>query len=70
MNVGKSIKLALINSDMKSKDLAAKMGVSPSYISGLANASKNPSITTVMRISLALGLQVSEFIALGEEKAA
>jgi transcriptional regulator with XRE-family HTH domain len=70
MNVGKSIKIALINSEMKSKDLADKMGVSPSYISGLANASKNPSIVTVMRIAIALDLQVSEFIALGEEKAA
>lgn len=66
MNVGKSIKIALINKDMLSQDLAAKMGVSPSYISGLANASKNPSIKTVMRIALAFGMPVSEFIALGE----
>lgn len=70
MNVGKSIKFGLINKDMKSKELAQIMGVTPSYVSMLANSKKKPSLTTVIRLAKALGLTVSEFIYLGEEKAA
>ena len=70
MNIGKSIKLALLNKDVKSKDLAAKMGVSGAYVSLLANNKKSPTTRVLSHIASSLGYSVSEFIALGEEKAA
>ena len=70
MNIGKSIKLALINKDIKSKDLAASMGVSGAYVSMLANNQKSPTTRLLSHIASSLGYSVSEFIALGEEKAA
>ncbi len=70
MNIGKSLKIALIEKDMKSKDLASSMGVSQPYVSSVANNSKSVSIRLISQMASCLGYSVSEFIALGEEKAA
>ena len=70
MNIGKSLKIALIEKDMKSKDLASSMGVSQPYVSSVANNSKAVSIRLISQMASCLGYSVSEFIALGEEKAA
>lgn len=66
MNFGKSIKHALVERDMLSKELANKLGVSESYISSLSNSKKNPSLNTVIRVSAALEYKLSDFISLGE----
>lgn len=66
MNFGKSIKHALIERDLKAKDLADKLGVSPSYISSLSNNKRSPSLNTVLRFSNALNYKLSDFISLGE----
>ena len=70
MNIGKSIKYGLVRRDMMSKDLAAELGVTPTYISLLSKGTKKPSSKLLSSIAIAFGMSVSEFIALGEEKAA
>ena len=67
MNIGKSIKIALIQKDMRAKDLAEKMEVSGAYISMLSNSKKPVSMKRMETIAAAFDYQVSEFIALGED---
>tara|TARA_R110002020_G_scaffold468738_1_gene693242 strand:- start:707 stop:919 length:213 start_codon:yes stop_codon:yes gene_type:complete len=70
MNIGKSIKYGLVMKDMRAKDLAERLGVSQNYISLLSNGNKTPSARILTSLALVFGMPVSEFIALGEEKAA
>ena len=70
MNIGKSLKIALTLKDIKNKELAAKMGVSSAYVSGIATGVKTPSLAYLSNLSSVLGYSVSEFIALGEEEKA
>lgn len=66
MNLGKSIKVALAKAGMSQRQLADKMGLSTRFITKLAN-SKTANLSTVEKIGAALGMKVSELIALGEE---
>lgn len=66
MNVGKSIKLALVMRNMKSGELAAALGVTASTVSVM---SSRPTCSGQMLIQLAqrFEMKVSEFVALGED---
>lgn len=66
MNIGKSLKIALINKGMKSKELAAEMGVSCAHVSAIATGVKIPSLHKLAVICNFLDYKVSVFIALGE----
>ena len=66
MNIGKSIKYALIERDMRAQELAHKAGMSKSYLSQIANGHRQPGIDIVGTIAKSLDYSVSEFIALGE----
>lgn len=67
MNIGRSIKVALAKRDMKQIDLAKSMGCSVAYISKICR-SKESGIGTIQKLADFFGMQVSEFIALGEDK--
>ena len=67
MNLGKSIKLALIYSDMTAIELAKKAGISEAQLSLIANNKRGASVKTIASISSALGMPASKLIALGEE---
>ena len=66
MNLEKSFNVALATRDMKKKDLAAQMNVTPSYIT---QVTKNGglSVSKLQELSEALGYKVWQFIKLGEE---
>lgn len=66
MNLAKSLKIALIERDMKAKDLAAQMGVSQTYVSYLATGRKTTTVEKMTQIAELLDYKVSEFVALGE----
>jgi transcriptional regulator with XRE-family HTH domain len=66
MNVGKSLKVALAVKGMRQTELANKLGLTRQWISRLAN-SNSASMETVCMLAGAIGMQVSEFIALGED---
>lgn len=70
MNIGKSIKLSLIERGLKAQELAESVGMSKSYLSQISNGHRLPGIDVIERIAKSLGYSVSEFVALGEEKAA
>lgn len=66
MNVGKSLKIALVMRGIKQVELARKLGVGEVYISRLAN-SDHAGMGTVSKLAKAVDMSVSEFIKLGED---
>lgn len=68
MNVSKSIRVALAMRELTQKQLAERLGMYESAVSQLVNRS---SITTdkLKQVADALGMKVSELVALGEDKA-
>lgn len=67
MNIGKSLKLALIEKDQTQTWLAAEMGRYPQQISKWAN-SGTMQVKNLEEICQHLGMKVSEFIKLGEDR--
>lgn len=66
MNIGKSIKVALAQRNMKQNQLADRLGKSARWINLLAN-SKGASTETITMLAAAFDMKASEFVALGEE---
>ena len=66
MNLEKSFNVALAQRDMKKKDLASLMNVTPSYVT---QVTKNGalSVAKLQELATALNYKVWEFIKLGEE---
>ena len=65
IDLGKSLKMSLIATGFRQDDIAAMLGVSKQQVSAWATKG-GISVKNISRISRALGLKVSEFIALGE----
>ncbi len=66
MNLEKSFNVALAKKDMKKKDLAEQMKVTPSYITQVTKDGCL-SVSKLQELSQVLGYKVWEFIKLGEE---
>jgi DNA-binding Xre family transcriptional regulator len=66
MNIGKSLKIALLQNDMEQADLANRMGIHQSNISRIA-CCKTITTETLERIAKAFDMKVSEFVAIGED---
>lgn len=66
MNLGRSLKIAMIQQDMLQKDLAKILGVSASTMANLANNRGVCKQDRLEKIATALNMSVSSFIALGE----
>lgn len=66
MNVGKSIKHALVKKGMNQTQLAAQMHRTRVWVNQLAN-SRSASMATVESLAAAFDMKVSDFLALGEE---
>jgi len=65
IDLGKSLKLSLIATSYRQDDIAAMLGVSKQQVSAWATKG-SISVKNISRISRALGIRVSVFIALGE----
>jgi transcriptional regulator with XRE-family HTH domain len=65
LNIGRSVKVAMAKRDMKQVDLAREMGCSVAYISKICRDAES-GIGTIQKLANFFGMQVSEFIALGE----
>lgn len=68
MNIGKTIKILRIGLQIKQRDFAEKLGVSPNYISLLENNKKEPSLSLLRKVAKALGVPVG-FLFINEEPA-
>lgn len=65
MNFGKSIQAGMDIKKINAKQLADQMKVTVSWVNAMRN-SLHANTKTVERFAKQLGLEVSEFIALGE----
>ena len=65
MNIGKSLKIALINNGENQKWLAEKLQMKHQQISNIANG-MGGNANTIKKIAGAFDMPVSEFIKLGE----
>lgn len=65
INLGKSIKVALAQNEMKRTELAETMEVSKQQVSNWIR-SGTMNLSTLVTICAVLNMPVSEFIALGE----
>lgn len=66
MNVGKSIKMALVKVDKKQTWLAEQLGISSRQVNKVANA-ESASGKTIEKMADVFGMKVSDFLALGED---
>lgn len=66
MNVGKSIKMALVKADKKQTWLAKQLGISSRQVNKVANA-ESASGKTIEKMADVFGMKVSDFLALGED---
>lgn len=66
MNIGKSLKMALLKNDMEQIDLADKVGIHQSNISKIS-CGKTITTETLERLAKAFSMSVSDFIKLGED---
>lgn len=60
--LGDNIKLLMKKNNISSKDLAEKVGVSPTHISYILNNKRHPSIELVQKIAHALGRTENELL--------
>lgn len=65
MNFGKSLKIALAMKDMKQHELGAITGHSPQQVSNWVTSGRI-SLNNQRLVCAALGMKLSEIIALGE----
>lgn len=66
MNASKSLKIALAKRGLNQLKFAALAGMTQPSVSGLASRN-NWNCESLQKVSDALGLKVSEFVALGED---
>ncbi len=66
MNIKKAIKIAMATQDIEQKDLSASSGIAQGHLSNLINGKRSATLPTVQKIADALGMKMSELIALGE----
>ena len=66
MNLGKSLKVALAKNAMTQSDLSRAQSWSLRTINKLANR-EGGSVSDINKLSKALGMKASEFVALGED---
>jgi len=59
MKIGKTLKLIRISRELKQKELADKLGISPNYLSSVENAKREPSLSFIKLVSKELDVPVS-----------
>lgn len=67
MNLGKSLKIALINKGMTQIELANKLSITPAHISRVANGVAKMNEDLLSRITTELDMKASDFVRLGED---
>ena len=60
--LGENIKLIRKEKGMSQGDLCRALELDRAYISNVENGNKNPTLTTIEKIAVALGVKVSELL--------
>lgn len=66
MDAAKCMKIAMIKKGISQEQLGILLGLSQSTVSGMANR-PNWNCDSLQRVADALGMKVSELVALGED---
>lgn len=66
MNLGKSISVARAKHGLQVKELAKRLGMSPTSLSQLSGQTSCTG-ATLQKLAKAFDMKVSEFVALGED---
>ena len=61
-NYGKQLREARLKKKMSQGDIAKKLGVHRSYISGLERGKRNPSLLTINKMAKAIGVEPKELL--------
>jgi transcriptional regulator with XRE-family HTH domain len=61
-NFGKRLREARLKKKMSQGDIAKKLGVHRSYISGLEHGKRNPSLLTINKMAKAIGVEPKELL--------
>lgn len=61
-NFGKHLREARLRKKMSQGDIAEKLGVHRSYISGLERGKRNPSLLTINKMAKAIGVEPKELL--------
>lgn len=67
MDIGKSCKQAMFDSEMRAKQVADKMGCGIDRVYQLRRTRISASCDSLERLAAAFDMSVSEFVALGEK---
>lgn len=67
--LGEALRLLRVFNDLKAKELAVDLGISPSYLSELENSKKKPSLEVINRYSEVFKIKSSAILSLSEELA-
>jgi len=68
MNFGKSINKALADKEVSNTELAKAVGVNRTTISAWKSGEQIPRLQKVEKMAKFFNMEISEFIALGEDK--
>ncbi|MBL8014897.1 MAG: helix-turn-helix transcriptional regulator [Candidatus Doudnabacteria bacterium] len=59
MNIGRNIKTIRVSKNLSQKHLAAKVGITPTYLSLIENEVKKPSLTLIEKLSQVLDIPLT-----------
>lgn len=59
---GKTIKMLRADAGMTQEQLGAKSGVHPVFISGIERGKRNPTLTTIIKLAEAFGIDPSTLL--------
>jgi transcriptional regulator with XRE-family HTH domain len=59
---GRALREIRLKKKMSQGDIAEKLGVHRSYISGLERGKRNPSLLTIKKMAQALGVQAKDLV--------
>lgn len=68
MNLGRAIKLCRNQRGLSQQELAARAGVSASYLSLLEQNKRDPTLSTIEKLALAVGVPVGVLVFIAAEK--
>ena len=61
-NFGRNLREVRLKKKMSQGDIAKKLGVHRSYISGLERGKRNPSLLTINKMAKAIGVEPKELL--------
>lgn len=60
--LGKNVRVLRTTAKLSQEELAVRMGVEQTYVSGIERGMRNPTITTLSRAAMALNAKVADLL--------